>query len=165
MIFHFNCDHFLFQVTARRPFGKDNDRFDYDYDSDDDWEEEEQGESLSDEEKDMEEDEKEAEKDADADQEDDGFFVGHGVLDKDEVNGGSDCEMDMDDELEIKKQKLKAQQFEDEYKKKKPAKLKPRIFGCFWNDPGKILKYLNRKTTQYAHINLNRIVSTCNKTI
>ena len=42
------------------------------------------GESLSDEEKDKEEDEKEDEKMEDDD--DDGFFVGHGVLDKDELN-------------------------------------------------------------------------------
>ena len=39
------------------------------------------GESLSDEEKDMEEDEKEDGKDVD-EQDDDGFFIGHGVLDK-----------------------------------------------------------------------------------
>lgn len=37
----------------------------------------------------------------------------------------------------MKKQKLKAQQFEDEYKNKKPKKLKPRVFGCFWSDPNK----------------------------
>ena len=30
---------------------------------------------------------------------------------------------------------MKAQQFEEEYKKKKPSKLKPRVFGCVWNDP------------------------------
>ena len=128
------------KVSARLPFGKDTDLFDYDYDSDDDWEEEEQGESLSDEEKDMEEDEKEDGKDVD-EQDDDGFFVGHGVLDKNELKGGSDCEGDeedqFDEELEMKKQKLKAQQFEDEYKNKKPKKLKPRVFGCFWSDPNK----------------------------
>ena len=44
------------------------------------------GESLSDEEKDMEEDEKEDGKDVD-EQDDDGFFVGHGVLDKNELKG------------------------------------------------------------------------------
>merc|ERR1719361_236051 len=37
--------------------------------------------------------------------------------------------------LRSKKQQLKAQQFEEEYKKKKPSKLKPRVFGCVWNDP------------------------------
>ena len=63
-----------------------------------------------------------------------------------------------DEDLEIKKQQLKAQKFEEEYKKKKPSKLKPRfvyltilcnstkkkyliylfscrVFGCVWNDP------------------------------
>ena len=44
------------------------------------------GESLSNEEKDMEEDEKEDGKDVD-EQDDDGFFVGHGVLDKNELKG------------------------------------------------------------------------------
>ena len=57
------------------------------------------------------------------------------------IKGGSDCEGDeedqFDEELEMKKQKLKAQQFEDEYKNKKPKKLKPRVFGCFWSDPNK----------------------------
>ena len=38
------------------------------------------GESLSDKEKDMEEHEKEGGKDVD--EQDDGFFIGHGVLDK-----------------------------------------------------------------------------------
>ena len=119
--------------SGRTPFGKFAD-FDYEYDSDDDWEEEEQGESLSDEEKDQEEDEKEDEK-LDED-DDDGFFVGHGVLDKDELRNDDDEDGDaFDEELEMKKQKLKAQQFEEEYKKKKPTKLKPRVFGCFWNDP------------------------------
>merc|ERR1712013_224531 len=47
-------------VSGRRPFGKDEERFEYDYDSDDDWEEEEEGESLSDNEDDK---EKEEEKD------------------------------------------------------------------------------------------------------
>ena len=32
-----------------------------------------------------------------------------------------------DEDLEIKKQQLKAQKFEEEYKKKKPSKLKPRF--------------------------------------
>ena len=121
------------KISGRTPFGKFAD-FDYEYDSDDDWEEEEQGESLSDEEKDQEEDEKEDEK-LDED-DDDGFFVGHGVLDKDELRNDDDEDDEaFDEELEMKKQKLKAQQFEEEYKKKKPTKLKPRVFGCFWNDP------------------------------
>ncbi len=122
------------RVCARRPLAKDCEFFDYDYDSDDDWEEEEEGESLSDEEKDKEEDENEADKDED-DNDDDGFFVGHGVLDKDELKAADEDEEIFDEELEMKKQKLKAQQFEEEYKKKKPMKLKPRVFGCFWNDP------------------------------
>jgi len=84
--------------------------FDYDYESDDDWEEEEQawkichyifltfiyffdalkGESLSDEEKDKEEeDDEENDKAENNDEdEDDGFFVGHGVLGKDELHPG-----------------------------------------------------------------------------
>lgn len=123
------------KVGPRHPFGMDSEIFDYDYDSDDDWEEEEQGESLSDEEKDKEEDENEA-RDEKEEDDDDGFFVGHGVLDKDELKAADeDDEEAFDEELEIKKQKLKAQQFEEEYKKKKPTKLKPRVFGCFWNDP------------------------------
>ena len=120
------------KISGRKPFGEDKELFDYDYDSDEDWEEEEQGESLSDEEKDKEEDEKEDEK---CDEDDDGFFVGHGVLDKDELKNDDEDDEAFDEELEIKKQKLKAQQFEEEYKKKKPIKLKPRVFGCFWNDP------------------------------
>ncbi len=47
-----------------------------------------QGESLSDEEKDKEEDEEEKEEAEDND--DDGFFVGHGVLGKDEIHPGKD---------------------------------------------------------------------------
>ena len=128
-------------VTARRPFGKDQAFFDYEYDSDDDWEEEEQGESLSDEEKDKEDEEEETEDD------NDGFFVGHGVLDKDELMaideedemessvsvGGAEVRKNFDEELEEKKQLLRAQQFEEEYKKKRrPTKLKPRVFGCMF---------------------------------
>ena len=37
-----------------------------------------------------------------------------------------------DEELEMKKQRMREQQFEAEYKKKKPVKLKPRVFGCFY---------------------------------
>lgn len=121
------------KISARKPFAMDAEFFDYDYDSDEDWEEEEQGESLSDEEKDKEEDEKDEKEDQDDN--DDGFFVGHGVLDKDELKGVEEGDEDaFDEELEIKKQKLKAAQFEEEYKKK-ATKLKPRVFGCFWNDP------------------------------
>jgi hypothetical protein len=85
--------------------------FDYDYDSDDDWEEEEQvrvlfgfntnfkayqlkavsfqGESLSDEEKDKEDEEDEEEEKGENNEDDDGFFVGHGVLGKDELHPGA----------------------------------------------------------------------------
>merc|ERR1719412_1167607 len=69
-------------VGPRRPFARDCHYLDYEYDSDDDWEEEEEGESLSDEEKDKEEDEELK----DAEDDDDEFFVGHGVLDKDEAH-------------------------------------------------------------------------------
>jgi len=125
------------QVTGRRPFGKDSAILDYDYDSEADWEEEpEEGDSLSDEEKDKEEDEEDAEE-----EEDDGFFVDHGVLDKDEMHlddedddgeeGGGGGAIEYDEELEQKKQRLRAQEFEEGHKKK-VSKIKPRIFGCFW---------------------------------
>ena len=121
------------RVGPRRPFAKDCEFFDYDYDSDDDWEEEEQGESLSDEELDKEEDDKD--EDIEDDNED-GFFVGHGVLDKDEArHDDSDSDDDFDQDEEMKRMKMKAAQFEEDYKnrkKKMPTKLKPRVFGCFW---------------------------------
>lgn len=124
-------------VGPRHPFGKDQHFFDYDYDSDEDWEEEEQGESLSDEEKDKEEDEEEQEEKGEDNDDDDGFFVGHGVLGKDELHAGDDSdEGEFDAELEMKKQKLRAQEFEKEYKKKKTMKLKPRLYGPLWvKDP------------------------------
>ena len=136
-------------VGPRRPFAKDCHYLEYDYDSDDDWEEEEEGESLSDEEKDKEEDQEMKEEDDD----DDGFFVGHGVLDKDEAHlidsedegNSGECwkqekassEKDKDkieEDLEVQKMKMRAEQFEEAYKKQKhiPTKLKPRVFGCFW---------------------------------
>ena len=136
-------------VGPRRPFAKDCHYLEYDYDSDDDWEEEEEGESLSDEEKDKEEDQDMKEEDDD----DDGFFVGHGVLDKDEAHlidsedednsreclkkekVSSEKERDeIEEDLEVQKMKMRAEQFEEAYKKQKhmPTKLKPRVFGCFW---------------------------------
>ena len=138
-------------VGPRRPFAKDCHYFEYEYDSDDDWEEEEEGESLSDEEKDKEEDQDVKEED---DDEDDGFFVGHGILDKEEAHlldsdeeqdasdnrkAGSTTEKDkstLEEDLELQKMKLRAEQFEEEYKKQKnvPVKLKSRVFGCFWNN-------------------------------
>ena len=113
------------------------------------------GESLSDEEKDKEEDDQFKDED---DDDDDGFFVGHGVLGKDELHQNSDDDDEegegdfkknlfhkvrfyhctfisgeiYDEEEEQKKQRLREQQFEAEYKKKRPAKLKPRVFGCFF---------------------------------
>merc|ERR1712223_2237663 len=132
------------KIGPRRPFAKDSNHFDYEFDSDDDWEEEEGGESLSDEEKDNEEEPEEDEDD------DDGFFVGHGVLDKDEAHLiesddeslSKNIETSMksrdrlEEDLEIKKMKLRAEMFEEEYKRQKsmPPKLKPRVFGCFWKN-------------------------------
>merc|ERR1712150_223888 len=42
--------------------------------------------------------------------------------------------MGLEEDLEIRKMKMRAEQFEEEYKKKRsmPSKLKPRVFGCFW---------------------------------
>ena len=136
-------------VGPRRPFAKDCHFLEYDYDSDDDWEEEEEGESLSDEEKDKEEDQDMKEEDDD----DDGFFVGHGVLDKEEAHLIDSDEEDnakdfakyekpsaeknsteLEEDLEVQKMKMRAEEFEEAYKKQKnmPTKLKPRVFGCFW---------------------------------
>ncbi|XP_059090236.1 chromatin assembly factor 1 subunit A-B-like [Tigriopus californicus] len=144
-------------VGPRRPFAQDSGLLDYEYDSGDDWEEEEPGESLSDAENDKEDDDDDDGEIADED-EDDGFFVGHGVLDKDEIHNEDDddeesedksdqasaeegastsgkCGLSFDEEWEMKKQKLREQEFEREYfSKKKPVKLKPRVFGCMWMD-------------------------------
>uniref|UniRef100_A0A0K2UQJ2 Chromatin assembly factor 1 subunit Alike [Nasonia vitripennis] n=1 Tax=Lepeophtheirus salmonis TaxID=72036 RepID=A0A0K2UQJ2_LEPSM len=122
-------------ISGRRPFAMDKHFFEYDYDSDDDWEEEEQGESLSDDDDDK--DKEEEEEDAQEEEDDDGFFVGHGVLDKEEIlheeEEDGECEEGgYNEDLEIMKQKLKAQAFEEEYKRKKPMKLKPKVFGCLW---------------------------------
>ena len=139
-------------IGPRRPFAQDCHYLDYDYDSDDDWEEEEEGESLSDEEKDKEEDQDLKDED---DDDDDGFFVGHGVLDKEEAHlidsdeeenapekvktSGISSESTLaklEEDLEIQKMKMRAEQFEEEYRKQKemPTKLKPRVFGCFWKN-------------------------------
>lgn len=143
-------------VGPRRPFAQDSGLLDYEYDSGDDWEEEEPGESLSDAENDKEDDDDDEE--VAEEDEDDGFFVGHGVLDKDEIHNEDDDEeledtnekartdegeakssnkgcLSFDEEWEMKKQKLREQEFEKEYfSKKKPVKLKPRVFGCMWMD-------------------------------
>merc|ERR1712129_45676 len=72
-------------VSGRRPFGKDEDRFEYDYDSDEDWEEEEEGESLSDN-----EDDKEKEEEKDDYEVDNEFFVHHGYLSDEEAEQDED---------------------------------------------------------------------------
>merc|ERR1719318_939907 len=56
-------------VSGRRPFGKDEERFEYDYDSDEDWEEEEEGESLSDNEDDKEKEEEKGDNEDDKEKE------------------------------------------------------------------------------------------------
>jgi len=124
------------RVGPRRPFARDCDHFDYDYDSDEDWEDEQDGEDLGD------DDEKDADEDKGLDDieddNEDGFFVGHGVLDKDEARheDDSDDEGDFNEDEEMKQMKMKAAQFEEDYinrKKKLPAKLKPRVYGLLWN--------------------------------
>jgi len=109
-------------ISGRRPFGRDEDRFDYEYDSDDDWEEEEEGESLSDDEKDKEDEEED-------DYEHDEFFVPHGYLSDEEENKEEDEVMDP--ETAKQKQKLAAKEFEKEHKKK-TQELKPRLWGTYW---------------------------------
>merc|ERR1719318_418254 len=111
-------------VSGRRPFGKDEERFEYDYDSDEDWEEEEEGESLSDN-----EDDKEKEEEKDDYEVDNEFFVPHGYLSDEEE------EKDEDEVFnpETAKEKLKhaEKEFEKEHKKK-TQQLKPRLWGvCF----------------------------------
>ena len=46
--------------------------------------------------------------------------------------GDDSDEGEFDADFEMKKQKLRAQEFEKEYKKKKMTKLKPRVYGPFW---------------------------------
>ena len=46
--------------------------------------------------------------------------------------GDDSDEGEFDADFEMKKQKLRAQEFENEYKKKKTAKLKPRVYGPLW---------------------------------
>ena len=40
----------------------------------------------------------------------------------------------LEEDLEVQKMKMRAEQLEEAYKKQKrmPTKLKPRVFGCFW---------------------------------
>lgn len=99
--------------------------FDYEVDSDDEWEEEEPGESLhgSDDEKDQ-----ESEDDYVIDNE---FFVPHGHLSDEELNG--EDEMDEESNLETQQAKMKIIQeaFDNEIHKK-TEKLKPRVIGLIW---------------------------------
>ncbi|CAD5124392.1 DgyrCDS12680 [Dimorphilus gyrociliatus] len=134
-------------VTARQPFGKD-DNLDYTVDSDEEWEEEEPGESISHSEGE-DDDEKVEEGD---DDEDDGFFVPHGYLSDDEG-----CEEDEADE-KLNPEKLKARQlamarkFEEEIKEQ-PKTLRPLIVGCCWSNSAekvqaKFLKILKQYTVE-----------------
>lgn len=99
--------------------------FDYEVDSDDEWEEEEPGESLhgSDDEKDQ-----ESEDDYVIDNE---FFVPHGHLSDEELNG--EDEMDEESNLETQQAKMKIIQeaFDNEIHKK-TEKVKPRVIGLIW---------------------------------
>ena len=128
-------------ISGRRPFGKDEERFDYDYDSDDDWEEEEEGESLSDDEKDKEDDEENEDYEVDNE-----FFVPHGYL-SDEEEDKEEDEV-LDPETAKEKQKLAAKAFEKEHKKK-TQELKPRLWGTFFPD-GEVLQ--DAATVQMAKI-------------
>jgi len=115
-------------VSGRRPFGKDEERFEYDYDSDDDWEEEEEGESLSDN-----EDDKEKEEEKDDYEVDNEFFVPHGYLSDEEEEKDEDEVFNPETAKEKAKEKLKnaEKEFEKEHKKK-TQQLKPRLWGvCF----------------------------------
>jgi len=148
------------RVGPRRPFAKDCDHFDYDYDSDEDWEEEQDGEDLG------EDDEKDAEEDKGLDDieddNEDGFFVGHGVLDKDEARheDDSDEEGDFNEDEEMKRMKMKAAQFEEDYKnrkKKLPAKLKPRVYGLLWTQTE--TEELSEEERQKAEIVTRQLMS------
>jgi len=115
-------------ISGRRPFGKDEERFEYDYDSDEDWEEEEEGESLSDN-----EDDKEKEEEKDDYEVDNEFFVPHGYLSDEEEEKDEDEVFNPETAKEKAKEKLKhaEKEFEKEHKKK-TQQLKPRLWGvCF----------------------------------
>jgi len=110
-------------ISGRRPFGRDEDRFDYDYESDEDWEEEEEGESISDAENDKEED-----KEEDVYEVDNEFFVPHGYLsDEEEVKDDDEV---FNPETAKEKIKLMGEEFEaEQIQKKKAGQLKPRLWG------------------------------------
>merc|ERR1712112_761654 len=107
-------------VNGRKPFSKDEERFDYDYESDDDWEEEEEGEDLADPDDDKEKEEV-GEDDYEVDNE---FFVPHGYLSDEEEEKDEDEVFDPESAKE--KLKLREQEFEAE-QKKKTNYLKPRL--------------------------------------
>ena len=113
-------------IGPRRPFAKDEDHFEYDYDSDDDWEEEEEGEDLDEMDK-----EDQEEKDKDDYEVDNDFFVPHGYLSDGEEE--KDEDEVFDPEAAKHKLKLREQEFEAE-QKKKTKELKPRLWGCFWEE-------------------------------
>ena len=112
----------------RRPFGKDEDRFDYDYGSDEDWDDEEEGDSLSDNEDDKEKEENMADYEVDNE-----FFVATGYL--------SDEEEEMDEvdvfnpviaKEKAKEKRINTEREFEEERKKKTQKLMPRLWGvCF----------------------------------
>ena len=113
-------------IGPRRPFAKDEDHFEYDYDSDDDWEEEEEGEDLDEMDK-----EDQEEKDKDDYEVDNDFFVPHGYLSDGEEE--KDEDEVFDPEAAKHKLKLREQEFEAE-QKKKTKELKPRLWGCYWEE-------------------------------
>jgi len=127
-------------IGPRKPFAKDENHFDYDYDSDDDWEKGEgedldmmdkEGQNEKDKD-DYEVDNDDYEVDNDDYEVDNDFFVPHGYL--------SDSEMEKDEdevfdpEAGKHKRKLGKQEFEAE-QKKKVEELRPRLWGCYWQEP------------------------------
>ncbi|PIK44188.1 putative chromatin assembly factor 1 subunit A-like [Apostichopus japonicus] len=103
-------------VTGRKPFAKDKDQLDYEVDSDDEWED--PGESLSD-------SGTEDEDDNDSgDESDDGFFVPHGYLSEDEVEGAGN----LGEEKSGKGQGLGPR---DEKEDGSPEDL---LIGCVWRN-------------------------------
>ena len=114
-------------IGPRKPFAKDEENVDYDYDSDDDWEEGE-GEDL-----DKMDKEGLKEKDNDDYEVDNDLFVPHGYLSESEVE--MEEEEVFDPEAAKHKFKLREQEVEAEQKKKKIRELRPRLWGCYWEEP------------------------------
>lgn len=102
-------------VTARRPFGRDDKWFDYEVDSDDEWEEEEAGESLA-----GSDNEGEPEDDYEIDNE---FMVPHGYLSGEEEEN---AEEDAVDETNFREKEMIAR------KNMRVKQLKPVSIGCVW---------------------------------